>query len=207
MSKIKDSKIGNLSTTLAVLLEKLQDRISVVAAHDRETREELTQVETTLSQLVEKANQNLRDNATGTTKALNALKDSTQVAFDAVREDMSKVQTALTKFNSRISALEGQSRTDVENIYNVRSSLSGVLARLSKLEATGQPTNSTSSLEVELRALLTRYGYRADSVGVKKTTYLPIHSIVKHGGLGALPISGGSEAIEIMISGSKPLTS
>jgi hypothetical protein len=151
--------------------------------------------------------QAIADNATGTTKALNALKDSTQVAFDAVRGDMMSADKAIQRINARVSALEGGDGVRVDNVVQVRAALASALARISKLEATGQPTNSTSSLEVELRALLTRYGYRADSVGVKKTTYLPIHSIVNHGGLGALPISGGSEVIEIVIGGSKPLTS
>jgi chromosome segregation ATPase len=194
------------------ILTSLQDRISDVADRERATREELAHVETTLGQKVEKADQNLRDNATGTTNALHSLKGSTQIAFDQVRNDMQTVQTALTKFNSRISGLEGQNKQDVANLVQLRSSLVRLLERVTTLESKATNVDTTTStLETELKALLTRFGYKVSGVIIGKTTYAPITSALTgslgtlSGSLGSQQLTGGTEAIEIKLSGSKAL--
>jgi len=51
--------------------------------------------------------QRIADNATGTAKALVAVKDATQAGFDAVQEDINAASQCAQKHNARISALEG----------------------------------------------------------------------------------------------------
>lgn len=168
--------IAPLSTTLAVLLDSMQTRISDAAARGAANSDEISKVEhglgNELAAAASKAHQELADHATGTTNALVALKVSTQRAVDGITTDITSITNALQREQARTSALQG---------------------RIASLEIKENANRSTTStLENELKFVLQRYGYKVTDVAVKKTTYPNGSDAV-----------GSSEAIQIEINGHK----
>lgn len=139
---------------------------------------------------------NLRSNSTSTTSALNALRDSTTRAFEGVTKDVKSAYDCATRHNARISALEGADGVRTTTLSGVRNQLITVLDRIAKLEEKPVDT-SALSLEAELKALLTRFGYKVIGVGVTKSTYDGVASL-------AFP-ARQTEGVEIKLSGTKAL--
>lgn len=186
-------------------------------AETKELRAKIDTVTTNAARGFVEQNKALKDNATGTTYALESLKTSTQRALDGVSSDIKAASDCAQRHNARISKLEGNAEKAALDFVAERCQQIAFNTRLAKLEAKATPLTETSSLETELRALLQRYGYSVNAVTVAKTTYAPIaaHSIISgYPGLGMQNsgtsqagsiLRGSSEGIEIKVNGTKAL--
>lgn len=197
------SSLQNRVSCVSKRLTLVEDKIETINSLFEITENKVDAITTNAAKGFVEQKQAIADNAAGTTYALNALKSSTQTGFDGVRDDIATVQTALTKFNARISGLEGQDKSDAEAVYGIRE-------RLSKLEASASyedGSRSTPTLEIELKALLTRYGYQVTGVTVAKNTYAGIVGISNSSlaSLQAAANTRGTENIEVKIGGLKAL--
>lgn len=215
--------IAPLSTTLAVLLDQMQNRISDVANRGANNSDQISALGIKVDAITTNAaagfveqKKAIADNATGTTYALESLKTSTQRALDGVASDIKSASDCAQRHNARISKLEGNADKTASGFLGVCCQQVAFDDRLAKLEAKATSSTETSSLETELRALLKRYGYSINGVTVAKTTYAPIPTngwisgsissqSQNSGGLQAGISLRGSEGIEIKLNGTKAL--
>jgi hypothetical protein len=226
MSKKSVNKIANTSSTLAVLLEKLQNRITSTFKRVTDVEDRLDLVEAVLPygpgdgtrlasqdsvyELDKKVDaittnaakgfveqkQAIADNATGTSYALDALKDSSQRALDNVAKDIKAASDCAQRHNARISKLEGDKDQTALQLVGVRLQQVAFDDRLARLESKNQPA-PTASLTRELKELLKRFGYEISAITVSKNEYDVIPSLISP----AYKIQN----IEIKASGSKKL--
>lgn len=201
-------KKAPVAATLTGLLDSMQTRISDGAARGAANADEIIGLDTKIDNVTRNSaagfveqNKAIADNATGTTYALESLKTSTQRALDGVSSDIKAAHDCAQRHNARISLVEGANK-------NMDERLASLYRRVSTLEIPTTSTSTTSQLEVELKALLKRFGFDVYQVGVKKTIHTP--PLYMASGLNSLHNAGslqsrGSESISIEIVGTKAL--
>lgn len=220
MSK-KQKKAPVATTQVVSLLDQMQKRISAVATRGGENSNTIAVLEAKIDNVTRNSaagfveqKQAIADNATGTTYALESLRESLQLSFDNIKSDVKSASDCAQRHNARISKLEGNADKTAIDVVGVRVQQMAFDDRLAKLEAKATSSTETSSLETELRALLQRYGYSVNAVTVAKTTYAPIATWTSGSINSQSQNSGGlqmgislreSEGIEIKLNGTKAL--
>lgn len=199
-------KKAGFGAALATLLDSIQTRVSDAVKRGAENSDQIAALDTKIDAVTTNSarsfveqNKALVDNASGTTYALNALKASTQRAFDGVSNDIKSASDCAQRHNARISKLEGSANQTALDFVGIRVQQMAFGDRLTRLEAKAAPVAAptTSALETDLKNLLKSYGYDVSIVSVSKQEYDTVQT------WGAPTVK--NQQIKIEVGGSKKL--
>ena len=160
-------------TQVSDLIKKIQSRVELVSNRVTQAVSALGVVSAKVDGLLDRERlftAKVQDAFRESTAALHNLRDSTQEAFDGVKQDMAAALRGLQVQNERLGKAESQ----ISFVKSAEAEFTQLKNRVAAIEDITKSIDE-AHVESELRALLSKYGYDVSEVAISRAT-------VSHGG-------------------------